>query len=260
MRRKRAALSAADLQRVLAAVLQLNAARSIAALSRDGVAAILRLIPADAFSMQLLRLNGTPVFTITDPSWPYTKEQVDYYCRHAGEHPMVRYYAAHGIGYALRMSDAIPLAAFKRHPIYTHCMGPHGLHRTLGILLKAGPGRHTGIAFDRRRRDFTPREMALLEALAPHISQLLERLELDTGTKKPWREPTTRDWLAGDLGVSNREAELLLLLLEGRSNREIAAAVRLSVGTVKKHLENAFRKLGTPHRLAAAALVRERLG
>src|SRR5919204_475420 len=58
-----------------------------------------------------------------------------------------------------------------------------------------------------------------------------------------------------DLGLTAREREILELVAEGRTNAEIAAALWISPGTVRKHLENAYGKLGVHTRTAAAALV-----
>jgi DNA-binding CsgD family transcriptional regulator len=57
--------------------------------------------------------------------------------------------------------------------------------------------------------------------------------------------------------LTRREREILDLVAEGRTNAEIAAALWISQGTVRRHLENAFRKLGVHTRTAAVALVRD---
>lgn len=53
--------------------------------------------------------------------------------------------------------------------------------------------------------------------------------------------------------LTAREREVLRLLAEGASNRQIAAALVLSEGTVKKHLANIFGKLDAQSRTQAVA-------
>lgn len=58
--------------------------------------------------------------------------------------------------------------------------------------------------------------------------------------------------------LSSRELEVLRQLAEGKSNKEIGAALKLAEGTVKNHLSNIFGKLGVLDRTQAALLARER--
>ena len=53
------------------------------------------------------------------------------------------------------------------------------------------------------------------------------------------------------LGISPREAEVLLWVAQGKGNPEIAAILELSVATVKKHTIHIFEKLGVESRSAA---------
>lgn len=65
---------------------------------------------------------------------------------------------------------------------------------------------------------------------------------------------------AGVDALSPREREIAELAAEGRTNKEIAAALYISPKTVEKHVANAFRKLGVSKRAQmAAALERERV-
>ncbi|HEX2233899.1 MAG TPA: LuxR C-terminal-related transcriptional regulator [Thermoleophilaceae bacterium] len=57
-------------------------------------------------------------------------------------------------------------------------------------------------------------------------------------------------------GLSAREAEVLGLVADGRSNQEIAAELSLSVRTVERHLATVYRKLGLHGRSARAAAIR----
>lgn len=53
------------------------------------------------------------------------------------------------------------------------------------------------------------------------------------------------------LGISAREAEILLWVAQGKSNYEVATILKISGGTVKKHLENIYAKIGVEGRHAA---------
>lgn len=52
--------------------------------------------------------------------------------------------------------------------------------------------------------------------------------------------------------LTNREREVLVLLVKGRSNKEIAAALGISDETAKSHLKTLFTKLGVRDRTDAA--------
>ena len=56
--------------------------------------------------------------------------------------------------------------------------------------------------------------------------------------------------------LTAREREVLQLLIDGASNREIAASLVLSINTVKKHILNLCGKLGVQSRTQATARAR----
>jgi ATP/maltotriose-dependent transcriptional regulator MalT len=58
--------------------------------------------------------------------------------------------------------------------------------------------------------------------------------------------------IRGD-GLTRREREVLRLVAEGLSNRQIAERLVVSEHTVHRHVANILRKLGLPSRAAAAA-------
>jgi RNA polymerase sigma factor (sigma-70 family) len=60
-------------------------------------------------------------------------------------------------------------------------------------------------------------------------------------------------------GLTPREHEVLRLVAEGLTNRQIARRLVLSEHTVHRHVTNLLRKLDVPSRTAAAALA-ARLG
>ncbi|MFC0386486.1 response regulator [Muricoccus vinaceus] len=59
--------------------------------------------------------------------------------------------------------------------------------------------------------------------------------------------------MAGGVKLSARQREVITLLAQGKSNKEIARDLKLSEGTVKVHLNALFRALGAHNRVGAVA-------
>lgn len=102
-------------------------------------------------------------------------------------------------------------------------------------------------------KDATPEDLAQAitvarsgagNVLSPRAIQ-----NLFNGTGRPDRDDDRRH---PDGGLTRREWDILNLLAEGHSNREISRRLFLSEKTVKAHLAAVFRKLGVSNRTQAA--------
>ncbi|MGI9181456.1 MAG: response regulator transcription factor [Longimicrobiaceae bacterium] len=80
----------------------------------------------------------------------------------------------------------------------------------------------------------------------PTLLVSLERAVLD---------PLSDDALRGRFGLSKKEACIVRLLIEGRTNREMARALFLSTHTVRHHTMHIFQKLAVHSRTEVAAMV-----
>ncbi len=75
------------------------------------------------------------------------------------------------------------------------------------------------------------------------------------GSLWPWAAP--RDlggWPGARLGLSQRESDVLALLVDGLANREIAERLFVGQETVKTHLHSLYRKLAVRDRAGAVGL------
>jgi len=90
--------------------------------------------------------------------------------------------------------------------------------------------------------------------LAAAVARKLRELGVRGLARGP--RPATR---ANPANLTARELEVLALLVEGRSNRQIAEALFISDKTASVHVTNLMAKLGVHSRLEAAAMAR-RLG
>jgi DNA-binding CsgD family transcriptional regulator len=62
------------------------------------------------------------------------------------------------------------------------------------------------------------------------------------------------DWELPD-GLTAREAEILRLVALGKTNKEIATDLVISVHTVERHVQNAYRKISARNRAEASTYV-----
>jgi DNA-binding CsgD family transcriptional regulator len=75
------------------------------------------------------------------------------------------------------------------------------------------------------------------------------------------REPQTFSISALELlGITKREAEVLFWIAKDKSNAQIAKDLGCREGTVRKHLEHLYKKLGVQTRTAAVMVALEKLG
>jgi DNA-binding CsgD family transcriptional regulator len=89
--------------------------------------------------------------------------------------------------------------------------------------------------------------------LVRELELLAERARLDLAP--PDSTSTDAKSSFGDsLGLTPREAEVLALVARGYTNREIAAALVISVKTASVHVSHILRKLDAPNRVEAAAI------
>ena len=65
------------------------------------------------------------------------------------------------------------------------------------------------------------------------------------------KESQPNPWASA--GITDREADVLRLVTEGLTNKQIAARLNLSPRTVEKHVESLLRKTGAPSRTGLVA-------
>jgi DNA-binding CsgD family transcriptional regulator len=131
-------------------------------------------------------------------------------------------------------------------------------------LIAAGVGDYSGtslhlaaawmamLAADRpAATEYLERARATLTASGQvPLLPLVDQAEQEIGT--PTAEPPA--------GLTRREVEILRAVAAGKSNREIASTLVLSVHTVERHIANIYRKIDARNRAEATAFaLRERL-
>jgi len=109
--------------------------------------------------------------------------------------------------------------------------------------------------------EVTRRVIARFAAQSPDPSAMPARGTLGPAESPPGPEATPgRDTTAGldDLGLTDRETEVLRLMSDALSNAEIAARLFIGEATVKTHVSNVLQKLGARDRVQAVVLAHRR--
>lgn len=199
--------------------------------------AMKRLVPCDVVAYHD-RMGGEPATCLVgEPRAPVTTRIREAARLYWAECPLTP------VRGARKYSDVLTRREFHSLGLYQECARPLGIEDVFRVWL--GPGANGAcVEFDRARRNFTERDRAVLDILSGHLEQF-------------WRRAARRRGIADRTndsdGLTPREYEILELVAEGRTNDEIARLLWVSPGTVRKHLENTYEKLGVHTRTAAVA-------
>jgi DNA-binding CsgD family transcriptional regulator/tetratricopeptide (TPR) repeat protein len=136
-------------------------------------------------------------------------------------------------------------------------MQPHATYarwRRADALLAARGNKAEAGALLAEARDACVRMGA--ESLRSAVEALARRarIELVSPAAAPEANAPTEPSAAAELGLTARELEVLAQLAEGRTNRQIADALFISVKTVGTHVSSILRKLDASTRSQAAAI------
>ena len=91
--------------------------------------------------------------------------------------------------------------------------------------------------------------------LVGEVSALRDRARLDLEVESDGREPSNGDGPADDpFGLTARERQVLALIAEGATNRQIGTALFMAEKTASVHVSRILAKLGVSSRTQAAAV------
>jgi DNA-binding CsgD family transcriptional regulator len=235
-------LSASDYEKALDVLYEAADANGPDPFPEPVLEALRRLVPCDVVAYHD-RTGGEPaVSQVGEPRAPMTAETREAARQYWGECPL-----AAPVRGARTWSDVLTRREFHALGLYQDCARPLGIEDMLRLWLDSRPGGAARIEFDRARRSFTQRDRAVLDILSRHLSQF-------------WRRAALRRGIAEGVWESDRltprEREILELVAGGRTNGEVAKLLWISPATVRKHLENAYDKLGVHTRTGAVAALR----
>jgi DNA-binding CsgD family transcriptional regulator len=202
----------------------------------DTVDALAEAIPADSVAYVEWRFGAADTLRISRRS---EGEEIEDFCEIldacCGRYPL-RDLDWAGSPQPLRISDVVSQRLFRRSSFYALIAKPSGIEHEMKLWLPAPPGHARFLEFGRGPGpNFVERDRSLLALLRPHLARVRTR----------WEQRVRVECL------TERELEVLHLVAQGFTNREIAHQLFISPTTVRTHLEHIFDKLGVHSRAAA---------
>lgn len=333
---------------VISAVAAVDDPGSFGPVAMEALAGVVRF---DSISYNEVDTETGRAFFFSDPPYdPANGADLEGFPRLIRQNPILRHQEATDDGSACRLSDFVTLDELHELDLYRRIYGPLGVEYQVAFALATKRPLVIAFALNRYDTDFDDHDVAVLDALRPHLIQayrnaqavaalrgiegalaragrgvvtlatsgyddrapawaqqvLVEhfgdpaqgslpapverwlaherRRSLDDGLPRlhqplvsvvgdrqlvvryvpgsgdrpdvlvvDEREPRREAGELRRLGLTSREAEILLLVTRGEPASAAARTLGVSVGTLNKHLQHIYRKLGVTSRTAAIA-------
>lgn len=151
---------------------------------------------------------------------------------------------------AFRESDLSSGASSQQTDLYKLFYAPYKLKYSMGICFVF---RNTPLAILKIYRcegkeDFCMRDMFILNQLHNHFAYRFS-YEVNKGDTRYFWAKGQFMRICEENHLTSKEAEIFTLTIKGMTNLEIGNSMKISVSTVKKHLNSIYTKMGVKNRV-----------
>jgi len=229
-------LGARDLQRVLDASQALALDTGPGDFVGSAAAVLDSLIGGDLVGFNDLDVTRASVGV----SFPLEREQPAPWPNSPSEalqdHPILIHFLSTRDPTPCRVSDVTTQRRWLSSGAYECFFRPNGQRFLLAVPVEHTGLRGAGYTISRSSSNFSERDVQVVSAFQAALTLHHRRNEVAPTAGSP---------------LTPREHEIVLLLAKGLTARAIARRADISPGTVRKHLQNVYKKLGVSDRLAA---------
>ena len=222
--------------------------------ARCGVERLARLAASELTTLSLCDLRAGRRHVIGPPDSTIAGDARASFDRHFHEHPLVLYHTCEQGLHVRRISDSVSFDAFQRSALYADYYRAIGIDHAVALPVQVSNGWLVGFVLNRRGRDFSAREVALLDQVRGAVGRLFRRTHLLEQVRQRWNQDSlerTAPPLPRLDALSAREHEVLRWVAAGKTDRDIATILAISHRTVHKHLQSVYAKFGVETRTAA---------
>ncbi len=245
-------LSSHQLQQFNQAIITVYCAPDPHALAGHLLHALRLVVPGDIRVADFSGIAEIHNYTAYDPSRSISAEVNAAVHRHLADNPLYRRRNSQ----ATSISDLLTRQQWQRTALYREAYAHVDQHDGLALDVNLGHGAMLTLNVTRASRGYNAAERTALTLLGPHVQAQWRRLSQQQRARIAAQHSLSLHTQATDL-LSLREREVLQWVANGSTNAQIAALLGLRPGTVKRHLENIYRKLGAVDRRDALTRVQK---
>ena len=126
-----------------------------------------------------------------------------------------------------------------------------GLYYGINIYVYDKGDRNIGdfrIWRSRKRDNFTREELKILDLIAPHFRNVMRNISFAKHVPPALELQEIERWFADEYGLTSRELEITMAILEGHADKVICDMKRIAAPTLRTHLRHIFEKVNVRSR------------
>jgi DNA-binding CsgD family transcriptional regulator len=178
-----ASLSQSDLQEVLAFLGTCESFPDVESLRWGMLAPLAEVVPYDTAAYHEVNVHTGETSWIIEPADSMARADHDAFVRWGRQHPIVQYHATH-TSHAVKLTDFLNRRELHSLELYDEFFAPLEIEHQIVIGVPKPAPVIVGLPLNRRRRDFTERERALLDLLRPELARVFRRVQARTQARR----------------------------------------------------------------------------
>lgn len=236
-------LSQKQWHKVLSVIQHLNDSLDDYAVREQAGRDLLDLLSADYFASYVwddqTREFAKPVFLNMSP------ENLEFYEKYYQfhdpiTHKMQPYRRAVSVNEVIEQRDLISTEFFNDF------LNKDGLYYGINIYVYDNGNKNIGdfrIWRSKKRDNFSCRELKILDLIAPHFRNVMRNISFAKHLPPSLDIEEIRRSFADDYGLTKREQEVGMAVLEGHTDKVIGEKLHISLATLRTHIRHIYEKL-----------------
>jgi DNA-binding CsgD family transcriptional regulator len=238
-----------DWEFILDTVYSVNSTGTIPAFAQKALSCLCALVPCDQGTFFVLDEHSDTVRASETYVCGKKALFLDKFLRGGyGQDPIFGLMSMKLRPYAFRDTDIIPENVRLNSRVFREIYVPQGIHYAYRLELIHHEKLIGQFALfnSKERGDFSDRALRIGNLLAVHFAQKLDTLR--NGSRGGLEQRCDSSRLSQEYQLTHREDQIIKLIIDGMTDNEVAERLNVSPSTVKKHVYNAYAKLGVNSR------------